>query len=76
MNAIENGRKDIRNEKDFDSLRNRNDIAKVHNIKPQYDKNDLKNVSEKFADKLTSNGTNSKGMSFLSEETLENRGIH
>lgn len=58
-NAIENGRKDIRSENDFDGLKNRNDNAKVHNLKAKLDKNDVNNVGDKFADNnLSSNGTN------------------
>lgn len=58
VNAIENGRKDIRGEEDFASLKNRNDIAKVHNLKSILDKNDVNNVGDKFSDNLTSNGKN------------------
>ena len=56
VNAIENGRKDIRSEDDFNNLKNRNDIAKVHNLKLTLDKNDLNNVGDKFTDNLSSNG--------------------
>lgn len=58
-NAIENGRKDIRSENDFDGLKSRNDNAKVHNLKAKLDKNDVNNVGDKFADNnLSSNGSN------------------
>lgn len=53
MNAIENGRKDIRSEDDFASLKSRNDIAKTHNLKVNLDKNDVNNVGEKFSDNAT-----------------------
>lgn len=58
MNAIENGRKDIRTETDFASLKSRFDIAKVHNLKANLDKNVAGNVTEKFTDNLNSNGSN------------------
>lgn len=57
MNAIENGRKDIRSEDDFDSLRSRNDIAKAHNLNGKLDKNDVNNICEKYSD----NVNNTKG---------------
>lgn len=53
MNAIENGRKDIRSEDDFAGLKSRNDIAKTHNLKVNLDKNDVNNVGEKFSDNAT-----------------------
>lgn len=58
MNAIENGRKDIRTENDFANLKTRFDIAKVHNLKANLDKNVAGNVTEKFTDNLSSNGSN------------------
>lgn len=58
MNAIENGRKDIRTENDFANLKSRFDIAKVHNLKNNLDKNVVGNVTEKFTDNLSSNGSN------------------
>lgn len=58
MNAIENGRKDVRTEEDFANLKNRNDIVKVHNLKANLDKNVATNVTDKFADNLNSNGSN------------------
>lgn len=58
MNAIENGRRDVRTEDDFANLKNRNDIVKVQNLKAILDKNVVTNVTDKFADNLTSNGSN------------------
>ncbi|XP_031623098.1 ATP-binding cassette sub-family G member 4 [Contarinia nasturtii] len=58
MNAIENGRKDIRTETDFANLKSRFDIAKVPNLKANLDKNVVGNVTEKFTDNLNSNGSN------------------
>lgn len=58
MNAIENGRKDIRSDADFDGLKSRNDIAKTHNLKANLDKNDVNNVGEKFSENLAVNGNN------------------
>lgn len=58
VNAIENGRKDIRTENDFVSLNSRYDIAKVHNLKANLDKNVNGNVTEKFTDNINSNGSN------------------
>lgn len=52
VNAIENGRKDIRAERDFDSLRSRNDIEKAHSYAGnKLDKNDVNNMGEKFSEK-------------------------
>lgn len=56
MNAIENGRKDIRSDADFDGLKSRNDIAKTHNLKANINKNDVNNVGEKFSENLAANG--------------------
>lgn len=58
MNAIENGRKDIRTENDFANLKSRYDIAKVHNLKANLDKNVATNVTDKFTDNLNSNNSN------------------
>lgn len=58
MNAIENGRKDIRTKSDFDNLKNRYDVAKVHNLKTNLDKNVATNITEKFADNPNTNGSN------------------
>ncbi|XP_037051384.1 ATP-binding cassette sub-family G member 1 isoform X2 [Bradysia coprophila] len=60
MNAIENGRKDIRTEEDFNGIKPRNDIARIHNtnlVSKNFDKNDVNNVPIKFADSTeTPNG--------------------
>lgn len=50
VNAIENGRKDVRAEKDFDSLRSRNEFAKTHALNGKLDKNDVNNMGDKFSD--------------------------
>lgn len=57
-NAIENGRKDIRCENDFADVKNTNDNYKMQSPKIDIDKNDVKNVGEKFTDNLNSNGSN------------------
>lgn len=52
MNAIENGRKDIRSEDDFTGLKSRNDIARIHNPN-NFNKNDVKQVpANKFAENI------------------------
>lgn len=62
MNAIENGRKDIRTEEDFNGIKPRNDIVRIHNnannVSKNFDKNDVNSVPvNKFADSIeTSNG--------------------
>lgn len=60
MNAIENGRKDIRSEDDFNGTKNRNDIARINNanhLNKNLDKNDVNNVANKFAESVeTMNG--------------------
>lgn len=58
VNAIENGHRDIRNDSDFQSLKSRYDVAKVHNLKSNLDKNVAGNIVEKFTDNLGSNGAN------------------
>lgn len=56
MNAIENGRKDIRSEDDFVNIKQRNDISRINNtnvLKSNLDKNDVNNVAgDKFADNI------------------------
>lgn len=56
MNAIENGRKDIRGEADFVSIKQRNDISRINNtnnmLKSHLDKNDattLQQQGDKFS---------------------------
>ncbi|KAG4079373.1 hypothetical protein HA402_008065 [Bradysia odoriphaga] len=61
MNAIENGRKDIRTEEDFNGIKPRNDIVRIHNtnnVSKNFDKNDVNNVPiNKFGDSTeTPNG--------------------
>lgn len=62
MNAIENGRKDIRSEDDFNGIKNRNDITRIHNsnhLNKNLDKNDVNNVlANKFADSIESKNAN------------------
>lgn len=56
MNAIENGRKDIRSEDDFVNIKQRNDISRINNtnvLKSNLDKNDVNNAAgDKFADNI------------------------
>lgn len=56
MNAIENGRKDIRSEEDFNGIKNRNDIGRINNannLNKNLDKNDVNNVpTNKFAENI------------------------
>lgn len=56
MNAIENGRKDIRSEEDFNGMKNRNDIGRINNgnhVNKNLDKNDVNNVpTNKFAENI------------------------
>lgn len=74
MNAIENGRKDIRTEKDFDSLKNRYDITKVQNLKANLDKNVATNVNtDKFTDNLNSNGSNLLQLSTINDIAKEDK---
>lgn len=61
MNAIENGRKDIRTEEDFNGIKSRNDIPRINNanhLNKNLDKNDVNNVlTNKFAENIdTMNG--------------------
>lgn len=61
MNAIENGRKDIRTEEDFNGIKPRNDMVRIHNanhVSKNFDKNDVNSVpANKFADSIeTPNG--------------------
>lgn len=72
MNAIENGRKDIRSDRDFANLKNRNDIVKVHN-KANLDKNVASNVTEKFADNINSNGSNLLQLSTINDIAKEDK---
>lgn len=72
MNAIENGRKDIRSDRDFANLKSRNDIVKVHN-KANLDKNVASNVTEKFAENLTSNGSNLLQLSTINDIAKEDK---
>lgn len=73
MNAIENGRKDIRTENDFENLKNRYDIAKVQNLKANLDKNVATNVTDKFSDNLNSNGSNLLQLSTINDIAKEDK---
>lgn len=55
VNAIENGRKDIRSERDFDTLKSVGDNLKVHAPKTALNKNEMASIGEKFADNLNQN---------------------
>lgn len=58
MNAIENGRRDIRSEDDFNGIKTRNDIGRINNVNhlnKNLDKNDVNNVlANKFAESIES----------------------
>lgn len=59
MNAIDNGRRDIRSEEDFVGLKTRNnEIARINNTnnkRSTLDKNDVNNVPvDKFAENIES----------------------
>lgn len=58
VNAIENGKRDIRSDDDFKSIKPRNDTVHIHNngSNIKFDLNDAQNVSEKFAETNKSNG--------------------
>lgn len=66
MNAIENGRKDIRSEDDFNGIKNRNDITHINNashLNKNLDKNDVNNVlANKFAESIESQSMNGNGI--------------
>lgn len=57
-NAIENGRKDIRSDRDFDAVKSTNGNVNVQLSKIDIDRNDVKNVGDKFAENLTNNNPN------------------
>lgn len=71
-NAIENGRKDIRSEHDFNGLKITSENFKIQS--PKVDKNDVKNVGEKFTDNLSSNGSNLL-QSTINDIAKENRSM-
>lgn len=56
VNAIDNGKRDIRTAADFAGIKARNDLVKVHNLKAMLDKNDAQNATcSKFEDNLALN---------------------
>ncbi|XP_030565056.1 ATP-binding cassette sub-family G member 1 [Drosophila novamexicana] len=63
VDAIDNGKRDIRSSADYAGLKARNDLVKVQNLKAILDKNDLSNVSgSKYEDNLTLNNGLLNGM--------------
>ncbi|EDW77636.2 uncharacterized protein Dwil_GK24455 [Drosophila willistoni] len=64
VEAIDNGKRDIRSSADYAGLKARNDLVKVQNLKAILDKNDAtSNVSgSKYEDNLTLNNTLLNGM--------------
>ncbi|XP_004533344.1 ATP-binding cassette sub-family G member 1 [Ceratitis capitata] len=55
VDAIDNGKKDIRTVADYEGLKMRNDLVKVHNLKAILDKNATNASSGKYEDNLTLN---------------------
>lgn len=56
VNAIDNGRRDIRSPADFAGIKARNDLVKVHNLKALLNKNDTQNATcSKFVDNIALN---------------------
>ncbi|EDV30806.2 uncharacterized protein Dana_GF15046 [Drosophila ananassae] len=64
VEAIDNGKRDIRSTADYAGLKARNDLVKVQNLKAILDKNDASNVSgSKYEDNLNlNNGLALNGM--------------
>ncbi|EDW39942.1 GL16550 [Drosophila persimilis] len=63
VEAIDNGKRDIRSSADYAGLKARNDLVKVQNLKAILDKNDASNVSgSKYEDNLTLNNGLLNGM--------------
>ncbi|XP_016968712.1 ATP-binding cassette sub-family G member 1 [Drosophila biarmipes] len=63
VDAIDNGKRDIRSAADYAGLKARNDLVKVQNLKAILDKNDASNVSgSKYEDNLTLNNGLLNGM--------------
>uniref|UniRef100_A0A6P4EMB4 ATP-binding cassette sub-family G member 1 n=2 Tax=melanogaster group TaxID=32346 RepID=A0A6P4EMB4_DRORH len=63
VDAIDNGKRDIRLSADYAGLKARNDLVKVQNLKAILDKNDASNVSgSKYEDNLTLNNGLLNGM--------------
>ncbi|KAH8360956.1 hypothetical protein KR093_001315 [Drosophila rubida] len=63
VEAIDNGKRDIRSSADYAGLKARNDLVKVQNMKAILDKNDMSNVSgSKYEENLTLNNGLLNGM--------------
>ncbi|KAH8282186.1 hypothetical protein KR054_006046 [Drosophila jambulina] len=63
VEAIDNGKRDIRSSADYANLKARNDLVKVQNLKAILDKNDASNVSgSKYEENLTLNNGLLNGM--------------
>ncbi|XP_017046187.1 ATP-binding cassette sub-family G member 1 [Drosophila ficusphila] len=63
VDAIDNGKRDIRSAADYAGLKARNDLVKVQNLKAILDKNDASNVSgSKYEENLTLNNGLLNGM--------------
>ncbi|XP_017126245.1 ATP-binding cassette sub-family G member 1 [Drosophila gunungcola] len=63
VDAIDNGKRDIRSSADYAGLKARNDLVKVQNLRAVLDKNDASNVSgSKYEDNLTLNNGLLNGM--------------
>ncbi|XP_039950291.1 ATP-binding cassette sub-family G member 1 [Bactrocera tryoni] len=55
VDAIDNGKKDIRSAADYEGLKMRNDLVKVHNLKAILDKNATNANNGKYEENLTLN---------------------
>ena len=76
VNAIENGKKDIRSDIDFNGLKQRNDVAKTHNpnLKAILDKNVTANLNgDKFSDNLHINGNGLIGSQLVNDISKETK---
>ncbi|XP_033173505.1 ATP-binding cassette sub-family G member 1 [Drosophila mauritiana] len=63
VDAIDNGKRDVRSSADYAGLKARNDLVKVQNLKAILDKNDASSVSgRKYDDNLTLNNGLLNGM--------------
>ncbi|KMY87239.1 uncharacterized protein Dsimw501_GD22988, isoform B [Drosophila simulans] len=63
VDAIDNGKRDVRSSADYAGLKARNDLVKVQNLKAILDKNDASSVSgRKYEDNLTLNNGLLNGM--------------
>lgn len=55
VDAIDNGKKDVRTAVDYEGLKMRNDLVKVHNLKSILDKNATNANNDKYEENLTLN---------------------